>query len=296
MEKKLYLLTLSLFYFSCFSQEKKWTTYVGINYLSNYVYNGRSDSLNAPYLIPSITFENKNGLTLNSDLYYYFDGKNNGFDFLEVNAEYEFDLFKNASGGVNGTKFFSNGKSDSFIGNLSYTLGGNLNYDFKWIDFNTYFDFLKGSSGLDSRISPGIERTISWEKGNRHFELNPSFYAVFSTLHYFEGYSNTRKLNRPKNGALARPSTITTNTLVTNPGLTFMAYEISLPLTYETDTFGISIIPTYTIPKNPISTIDITTNTIAGKVTTLSTIVDIPYSERYLNPVFFGQLNFYLKF
>ena len=43
--------------------------------------------MNAPYLIPSITLENENGLTINSDLYYYFDGKNNGFDFLEMNAE-----------------------------------------------------------------------------------------------------------------------------------------------------------------------------------------------------------------
>lgn len=296
MKKYLYLIALGLFCFPSFSQEKKWTTYIGVNYLNNYVYNGRSDSLNAPYLIPSITFENTNGLTLNSDLYYFFDGKNNGFDFLEINAEYEFNLFKHVSGGINGTKYFSNGKSDSFIGNLSYTIGGNVNYDVKWFEFNTYIDFLKGAGNIDTRISPGIERTISWEKGNRYFELNPSFYAVFSTLNYFESYSNTRKLNRTKNGALARPSTITTNTLVRNPGLTFMAYEISLPITYETDTFGISIIPTYAIPKNPISTNEITTSTVAGRVTTLSNILEIPYTERFLNPVFFGQLNFYLKF
>ncbi len=296
MKKYYYLIILGLLSFSSFSQEKKWSTYLGMNYLNNYVYNGRSDSLNLPYIIPSITLENENGLTLNSDLYYFFDGKNNGFDFLELNAEYEFDIFKNASGSVNGTKFFSNGKSDSFIGNLSYTLGGNLSYDFKWFEFSTFFDVLKGPGTMDIRLSPGIERTFSWEKGNRYFELNPSVYAVFSTLNYFESYSNTRKLNRARNGGPVRGATITTNTLVQNPGLTLMAYEFSLPISYETDKIGISIIPTFAIPKNPISTNEITTSTLAGKVTTLSNIVDIPYTERYLNPVFFGQINLYLKF
>ena len=296
MRKYLHLIAFGLICFSSFSQEKKWTTYVGINYLNNYVYNGRSDSLNAPYLIPSITLENENGLTLNSDLYYYFDGKNNGFDFLEMNAEYEFNLFKNVSASVNGTKFFSNGKSDSFIGNLSFTLGGNVNYNFKWFDLNTYVDFLKGPGNIDTRISPGVERTISWEKGDLYFELNPSFYAVLSTLNYFESYSNTRKINRAKTGGLVKASTISINTVVQNPGLTFMAFELSLPFTFETDKFGISINPTYAFPKNPISTNETTTNTVAGKTVILSNIIDKPYSERFLNPVFFGQLNFYLKF
>jgi hypothetical protein len=296
MKKYYYLIIFGLLSFSGFSQEKKWTTYLGMNYLNNYVYNGRSDSLNLPYIIPSITLENENGLTLNSDLYYFFDGKNNGFDFLELNAEYEFDIFKNASGSVNGTKFFSNGKSDSFIGNLSYTLGGNLSYDFKWFEFSTSADVLKGPGTMDIRLSPGIERTFSWEKGSRYFELNPSVYAVFSTLNYFESYSNTRKLNRARNGGPARGATISTNTLVQNPGLTLMAFELSFPLTYETNRFGMSIIPTYALPKNPIITNEITSSTVAGRGTILSNVVDIPYTERYLNPIFFWQINFYLKF
>jgi len=46
----------------------------GMNYISNYVYNGRSDSLKAPYFIPSLTFRHDNGLSLSADLYFLNNG------------------------------------------------------------------------------------------------------------------------------------------------------------------------------------------------------------------------------
>ncbi|MCX6194672.1 MAG: hypothetical protein NTX34_09375, partial [Cytophagales bacterium] len=118
MRKILVLLFTVFLSLTGYSQVKSTNYSVGMNYLNNYVFNGRSDSLNMTYFIPSFTYENENGLTLNSDIYFISNSANKGFDFLELNAEYEFDIYKKLSGGVNATKFFSNGKSDSFIGNL----------------------------------------------------------------------------------------------------------------------------------------------------------------------------------
>jgi len=294
--KKIHLLLLLLILTrTVFAQEKTSNYSVGMNYLTNYVFNGRSDSLNMTYFIPSFTYENQNGLTLNSDIYFISNSANKGFDFLELNAEYEFDIYKKLSGGVNATKFFSNGKSDSFIGNLSYTLGGYLSQDLVFFELSSDFDLLKGSGYSDIRISPGIEKTFSWEKGDRYFEINPSVYAVFSTLNYFEGYTNTRKINRLKSGSIL-PTNTTVNTVVTNPGLTFLAYEIAMPFTFETSTYGISVQPTFAIPKNPIFTNEITTTTVGGRVINTSTVNDTPYSERNLTNLFYGQINLYLKF
>ncbi len=295
MRKILVLLFTVFLSLTGYSQVKSTNYSVGMNYLNNYVFNGRSDSLNMTYFIPSFTYENENGLTLNSDIYFISNSANKGFDFLELNAEYEFDIYKKLSGGVNATKFFSNGKSDSFIGNLSFTVGGYLSQDLGIFELSSDFDLLKGSGYSDIRISPGIEKTFSWEKGDHYFEIVPSFYAVFSTLNYFEGYTNIRKVNRLKSGPIL-PINTTINTVVTNPGFTFLAYEISLPLTYETSTFGISVQPTFAMPKNPIITNEITTTTAGGRVINTTTVNDTPYSERNLTNLFYGQINLYLKF
>ena len=52
------------------TETRPFTFTAGMNYLSNYVYNVRSDSLKAPYFIPSLTFKHDNGLSLSAELYF----------------------------------------------------------------------------------------------------------------------------------------------------------------------------------------------------------------------------------
>lgn len=279
------------------NESKKYTMYAGINYLNNYVYNGRADSLKMNYVIPSFTYINEKGLTLNSEMYILCNGANNGFDFMELNGEYAFDIYKNFSGAVTGTKFFSNGNSESFIGNLNYIVGGYLNQKVGIFDLVCEVDILHGASKSDIRLSPGIESTFEWNLKKNHFELTPSFYAIFSTLNYFENYSNTKKLNAGKRRVATANTTYTSNnTLVDNPGLTFMTFEVSMPFTYENDKMGITFIPTLALPKNPITTKEVSSVIVNNKIVSSTSVVDTPYSELNLRNIFFGQLNFYVKF
>lgn len=273
----------------------------GMNYLSNYVYNGRSDSLKAPYIIPSITFQHDNGLSLSAELYFLNNGVSNGFDFFELNGSYDFDIYKKLSGGINGTKYISNGSSESFIGSLNYVLGGFLNQDFRFFELNVGVDALVGSGKTDIRLSPGIERTWEWGNEDKRFQISPSLYAIYSTLNYFEGFTNIKNTNtrtrlKGRTPIAANQPTITSSTVVQNPGLTFMTYELSVPFTFETQKVGISFIPTFAMPKNPIHTNETTKVTFPNKTFTSTTIDDTYYSELHLSNVFYGQLNLYFKF
>ena len=273
----------------------------GMNYLSNYVYNGRSDSLKAPYFIPSLTFQHENGLSLSAELYFLNNGVANGFDFFELNGSYDFDIYKNFSGGVSGTKYISNGSSESFVGSLSYVLGGFLNQDLGFCELNIGADALFGTGKTDIRLSPGIERTWEWGTEDKRFQFSPSLYAIYSTLNYFEGFTeikntNARARQKGKGPSLVNQPVIVSSTVVRNPGLTFMTYEIAVPFTFETKKMGISFIPTFAMPKNPIYSNETTTVTLPNKTSTTTTIDDTYYSELHLSNVFYGQLNLYLKF
>jgi len=283
------------------SETRPYVFTAGVNYLSNYVYNGRSDSLKAPYFIPSITFQHDNGLSLSAELYFLNNGVANGFDFFELNGSYDFDIYKKLSGGVNGTKYISNGSSESFIGSLSYVLGGYLNQDLGFCELNVGFDALNGTGKTDLRLSPGIERTWEWGTEDKRFQISPSLYAIYSTLNYFEGFSNIKNTNtrvrlRGRTPVAASQSTTVSSTVVRNPGLTFMTYELSVPFTFETKKLGISFIPTFAMPKNPIYTNEITTVTLPNRTSTTTTVDDTYYSELHLSNVFYAQLNLYFKF
>ena len=273
----------------------------GMNYLSNYVYNGRSDSLKAPYFIPSLTFQHDNGLSLSAELYFLNNGVANGFDFFELNGSYDFDIYKKLSGGVNGTKYISNGSSESFIGSLSYVVGAFLNQDLGFCELNVGVDALVGSGKTDIRFSPGIERTWEWGTEDKRFQISPSLYAIYSTLNYFEGFSNIKNTNtrarvKGRGPIAVNQPTIVSSTVVRNPGLTFMTYELSVPFTFETKKLGISFIPTFAMPKNPVYTNEITTVTFPNKPAVRTTIDDTYFSELHLSNVFYAQLNLYLKF
>ncbi len=283
------------------TETRPFTFTAGVNYLSNYVWNGRSDSLKAPYFIPSLTFRHENGLSLSAELYFLNNGVANGFDFFELNGSYDFNIYKNFSGGVNGTKYISNGSSESFVGSLSYVLGGYLNQDLGFCELNVGVDALNGSGKTDIRISPGIERTWEWGTEDKRFQISPSLYAIYSTLNYFEGFTeikntNARSRQKGRGPASVNQPVIISNTVVRNPGLTFMTYEIAVPFTFETKKMGISFIPTFAMPKNPIYTDETTTVTFPNKTSKITTIDDTYYSELHLSNVFYGQLNLYLKF
>ena len=272
---------------------------VGVSYLDNYVYNGRSDSLKTPYFIPSVTMVYDSSLTISGNFYYLTQGEVTGLDFTELNASYEFDIIKKLSAGIYGTKYFYNGSSNAVTGNINAILGANLDYDFNLFELNIGTYFLFTNNHTDINFRPGIDRTIVFG-AKKEWKLLPSFYVNFSTLNFYEGFSTRTASRRTTNsGKVTNPNFGTTEriTSVTDLGMKLLDYELSLPLTYETNKWGILIEPTLAFPQNTIHT---NTQTIrllpTGTTQIISNRDSTPYSEKNLNSIFYTQFTVFLKF
>ena len=272
---------------------------VGVSYLDNYVYNGRSDSLKTPYFIPSVTMVYDSSLTINGNFYYLTQGVDAGLDFVELNASYEFDIIKKLSAGIYGTKYFYNGSSNAVTGNINAILGANLDYDFNLFELNIGTYFLFTNNHTDINFRPGIDRTIVFG-AKKEWKLLPSFYVNFSTLNFYEGFSTRTASRRTINsGKVTNPNFGTTEriTSVTDLRMKLLDYELSLPLTYETNKWGILIEPTLAFPQNTIHT---NTQTIrllpTGTTQIISNRDSTPYSEKNLNSIFYTQFTVFLKF
>ncbi len=73
------------------------------NYLSNYVYNGRADSLKAPYFYTTATINFANGIYASFSLNYLLTPGYSGYDFSELNLGYNYALGEKISGEVYGS-------------------------------------------------------------------------------------------------------------------------------------------------------------------------------------------------
>ena len=267
-----------------------------VDYLSNYSYNGRVDSIKYPYQTTTASLHLANGLFSNFSASYLLTPGMKGFDFFELDLGYEYKIGKKIYGEIYGSKYFYSGGSNLINGNITSDIGASFNYDFTYFQFNNLLDvFFTNKS--DIQFTPGVEKTIYFGNAdNSSWSINPYLYCNFSTVNYYES-NVTRRLNGPR-GPRAGPAIgpqLTSTTVVQNKGFKLLNTDFSMPLSYENKHWLATFTPTYSIPFNKIETI--TTNTITGVTgTTTNKVNSTPYSELHLNNQFFFQIGFTYKF
>jgi hypothetical protein len=266
------------------------------DYLSNYSYNGRIDSIKYPYQTTTASLHLANGLFSNFSASYLLTPGMKGFDFFELDLGYEYKIGKKIYGELYGTKYFYSGGSNLINGNISSDLGASLNYDFNYFQFNNTIDVFF-TSKADIQFTPGIEKTIYFSNDdNASWSINPYLYCNLSTVNYYES-NVSRRLNGPRGprGGQATGSQLTSSTVVQNKGFKLLNTDFSIPLSYENPHWLASFTPTYSIPFNKIETL--TTNTITSATgTTTNKINSTPYSELYLKNQFYFQIGLTYKF
>jgi hypothetical protein len=265
-------------------------------YLSDYIYNGRADSIKYPYQTTTASLHLANGLFSNFSASYLLTPGMKGFDFFELDLGYEYKIGKKIYGELYGTKYFYSGGSNLINGNISSDIGATLNYDFNYFQFNNTIDVFF-TSKADVQFTPGVEKTIYFGNAdNSSWSINPYLYCNFSTVNYYES-NVTRRLNGPRGprGGQAVGPQLTSSTVVQDKGFKFLNTDFSIPLSYENSHWLASFSPTYTIPFNKIETI--TTNTITSATgTTTTKINSTPYSELHLKSQFYFQIGVTYKF
>ena len=269
---------------------------IQVDYLSNYSYNGRVDSIKYPYQTTTASLHLANGLFSNFSASYLLTPGMKGFDFFELDLGYEYKIGKKIYGEIYGSKYFYSGGSNLINGNITSDIGASFNYDFTYFQFNNLLDvFFTNKS--DIQFTPGVEKTIYFGNAdNSSWSINPYLYCNFSTVNYYES-NVTRRLNGPRGpraGPAIGPQLIST-TVVQNKGFKLLNTDFSMPVSYENTHWLATFTPTYSIPFNKIETI--TTNTITGVTgTTTNKVNSTPYSELHLNNQFFFQIGVTYKF
>jgi hypothetical protein len=269
---------------------------IQVDYLSNYSYNGRVDSIKYPYQTTTASLHLANGLFSNFSASYLLTPGMKGFDFFELDLGYEYKIGKKIYGEIYGSKYFYSGGSNLINGNISSDIGASFNYDFTYFQFNNLLDvFFTNKS--DIQFTPGVEKTIYFGNAdNSSWSINPYLYCNFSTVNYYES-NVTRRLNGPR-GPRAGPAIgpqLTSITVVQNKGFKLLNTDFSMPLSYENTHWLATFTPTYSIPFNKIETIS--TNTITSATgTTTNKVNSTPYSELHLNDQFFFQIGVTYKF
>jgi hypothetical protein len=269
---------------------------IQVDYLSNYSYNGRVDSIKYPYQTTTASLHLANGLFSNFSASYLLTPGMKGFDFFELDLGYEYKIGKKIYGEIYGSKYFYSGGSNLINGNISSDIGASFNYDFTYFQFNNLLDvFFTNKS--DIQFTPGVEKTIYFGNAdNSSWSINPYLYCNFSTVNYYES-NVTRRLNGPR-GPRAGPAIgpqLTSITVVQNKGFKLLNTDFSMPLSYENTHWLATFTPTYSIPFNKIETIS--TNTITSATgTTTNKVNSTPYSELHLNNQFFFQIGVTYKF
>jgi hypothetical protein len=251
------------------------------------VYNGRSDSLKAPYFYTTASLNFANGIYANFSLNYLLAPGQSGYDYSELDLGYNYELGEKISGEVYGSKYFYSSASNLLSGNISSDIGFTFNYDLTYLNFHNSFDVFF-SNKADMQLVPGLEKEIQISsKQNNTLTITPSIYGSFSSLNFYESTIN-RRLPGLKNPRIQNQTlgSILSSTTVDNKGFKFLDVELSFPISYDVDRWNISLTPTYAIPFNKVSTTSLNTSTLNGITKTVS-INSTPYSENHLANIFF---------
>ncbi len=239
-----------------------------VGYLSNSVYLGRQDSVTTPYITPMFTYYHRSGFYIDCSLS-YLPGNAARLDLGTIDLGYLFQAGEKWSGELYLSKYFYNDRSTAVKSSINTFFSSSLAYDASIITLNGGVD-IGFSSGTDWFVHYGISYPFSWGEEQRSWSIEPSIIAYAGT----QQFASRRRLRRPPPG-FSSISISGANTF------NVLDYEFSVPFTYDTDRWGLSIYPTYAVPLNPVAVTLPNGNTL--------------FKEALSNN-FYGEVKLYIKF
>ena len=228
----------------------------GINYLSNNVFMGRTDTVRTPVIMPELKYTFKSGIYFSGSLDYIPDKKKKKLDGGDFSAGYDLDITDDFSGGVSYTKLFYSSNSTQIASTISSTINVNFTYDFCDIISPTVgADYNINKQGIGRDVIVNAELTHDFNiKGVLGEEdillISPTATLNAGSQNFYDAYLVKKKVNGTKKTAAQNALLIKyTNQL---GQFQLLDYEISTPVEYKTGHFIFQFIPTYAIVKNQI--------------------------------------------
>jgi hypothetical protein len=215
-----------------------------LKYLTNSVYNGRKDSAATPYVTPSLTYSTKFGLSLGASLS-YLANSDSRIDLVNLNAGYDFKISKRVSASVYASKYFYNQSSTAVNSEMTGDAGGDINYDAGFLNFggSIYLGF-SATTDIGTNLSVAHGFYIG-DEGNQ-WSISPTVTVDMGTQNFYGAYKKSARVQKKKGSS-------GTVMVEGSSNFTLLAYELSLPITYDGKKWGLFFTPTYALPKNAVS-------------------------------------------
>lgn len=225
---------------------------LGIRYSSDYIYMGRADSAEAPYLSPYFGYYHKSGFFASTSISYLTNPEESRIDVIRVSGGYDYYGKKFTAGGDISQYFYSD-YSYVVASEMSTYLNANAGYDFDI--FMLYLDAGIGiSDGADFNISPELNRTFYLLK--RKLRLVPAISMNAGTQLYYDEYHNLRNnqtgagQGQGNVGGMQPQQTQSVSVQESNK-FNILDYELNLQTIYKLNKFRFYLSFTYAFPVNP---------------------------------------------
>jgi hypothetical protein len=240
---------------------KKASFKIGVDYVTNNVFMGRTDTISTPIISTNLKFTFKSGIYLSGSLNYLPTRKKSKLDGVDIALGYDFDLIENLSGSVSFTKLFFAKTSTQVSSAISSTISGNLDYNIA--------DIITTSIGLDYSLNKqGVSNDVSFNFGLSHdfitegifgdkdiLLISPIAALNSGTQNFYNGYLVRKNLkNAKRNAAEAKLFNSYTTEL---SQFQLLDFEFSLPIEYKTGKFIFHITPTYALAENQFQSLAI---------------------------------------
>ncbi len=266
---------------------------IGTSYLNNFIYLGRPDSLLLPYLTANVEYHHASGLYASFSSSIMTNSSKPNIDYNSIDVGYEIKVNENLNGSVYGNWSSYNKSSLNPNSSIGKYVGGNFSYNLGVLELSASNDFMF-SKKTDMATSVGVSHDFYLDEESQYY-ITPSLYTYFGTQHYYEYYTS-RRLGRNTLKSYPNARSITSNTLLDNPGYKLMCMELSTIAGYEGEKILWFVQPTLAIPKNPIYTTTYTTITLMNGSKINLTRNSTPQSEIKLKNVFYFETGVSFKF
>lgn len=230
---------------------------LGIRYNSDYFYMGRSDSVKAPYVIPSMGYYHKSGLFIRTSLSYLVAENENRVDLITLSGGYDY-FGKKVASGISVHQYFFSDQSYSVQSEMSTYVTGYVGYD-----FNVFMLIAEASLGISDNYDVFSAGEISRTFYLLHDRIliTPSFLTNFGTQQYYNEYYSKRSLttgNKAGGGRGHGPGSgngtsvpVTNINIIESEKFQVLDYELALQMSYKVKNLRFTTSGTFLFPVNP---------------------------------------------
>lgn len=222
-----------------------------VSYSSDAVFMGRRDSIEAPYIFPSIGYYDRSGFFANASASYLLRSSEERMDLFLLSAGYLYSKGQFYAG-LSGTKYFFNEDSYNVQSEVEADLTAMLNYDFKAAEVGLSGSAYFGSSNTDLSLNLMLDRTFY--ALDKKLLITPTVELGAGTQYFYQAYYNSSRMgNRKGNGPGGMSMQNMEVQLKEASEFNFLNIELSLPVSYFYKHLIFSFTPALAFPQSPAS-------------------------------------------